>query len=46
MHLLNLKQPIRHLTLSHLLYTHVTACIIAKGVIFKTKTRVIETSPL
>jgi hypothetical protein len=45
-HPLNPGQPIRYLTLSHLLYTHATACIIAKGIISKTETRVIETFPL
>ena len=45
-YLLNLGQLIKHLTLSHLLYTYITVCIIAKGTIFKTKTRVIKTSLL
>ena len=44
--MLNLGQLIRHLTLSYLLYAYVTACIIAKGITSKTKTRVIKTSPL
>ena len=43
---LNPGQPIRHLTLSHLLYIYMTVYIIAKGVIAKTKIRVIKTSPL
>ena len=45
-HPLNLGQLIKHLTLSDLLYTHATVCIIAKGIISKTKTRAIKTSPL
>ena len=44
-HPLNPGQPIRHLTLNHLLYIHATAYITAKGIIFKTKTRAIKTSP-
>jgi hypothetical protein len=43
--LLNLGQLIRYLTLSHLLYVYATIYITAKGIIFKTKTKVIETSP-
>jgi hypothetical protein len=43
---LNLGQLIRHLTLSYLLYIYITAYITAKGIISKTETRAIKTSPL
>src|SRR6266571_2985011 len=44
-HPLNPGQPTRHLTLSHLPYAYVTVYVTAKGVIAKTETRAIKTSP-